>query len=313
MPSLEIHIPISPRPFFFNRVRYIARSIRSLGADYANARVVVTVGDLAPPQDLDARMPWARPEGLEWRWLNRYEFARWQNSGNCYAITMMERFREGFSADYVIIADADILFMRPIDDLLALLADPLDVGGVMTHVPPFRAEDHATMWRRLFEAFGLPEPFLECEHSGFGDMYDDPRMRCSPAYFNSGMLIGRREAMNRMATLAMPALHSVRGVEENFYFDQLAFTLMMYKARVNKRLIPMRFNFPNQESFERRFPEDLADVAVVHFLRTDRFHRDRVFASRGAVEAFIARTDLTGTNERVRARIAELHPSIPWA
>jgi hypothetical protein len=63
---LEIHVPISPREFFYNRVRYLAKSLRSFGGDLADSKIVVHVGDPSPPVDLDQLLPWAREEGIEY-------------------------------------------------------------------------------------------------------------------------------------------------------------------------------------------------------------------------------------------------------
>ncbi|MEA2737035.1 MAG: hypothetical protein QOH05_342 [Acetobacteraceae bacterium] len=307
---IEVHVPISPIPFFFNRVRYLAKSLRGLGGDFAHSKIIVTIGDASPPTDLDRLLPWAREEGVEWRWLDRHLFGAWYKSNNPYVATMMDRFRMGFASEYVIIADADILFCRDLSDLIETVSGRLDVGGVMTHVAPFvgvAGGSHAEWWGRMFTAFGLPPPELAFEHTGWGHMFDDPSCRFSPVYFNSGMVIGTGEALNLMAPLAYPALVAVRSVLDTFYFDQIAFTLMMYKAGVTMKLIPARFNFPNQASFESTFPEEAADVAVLHYLRTDVVERDRVFNSPGEIEAFIGRPDLTGSNELLRSRVAAIH------
>jgi hypothetical protein len=311
---LEIHVPISPLDFFFNRVRYLAKSLRSLGGDFSSSKVIATVGSASPPYDLDRQLPWAREEGVEWRWVDPAFFTAWQQSNNPYVATMMDRFRLGFSSRYVIIADADILFCRDPSDLMAMINGSLDVGGVMTHLPPFlgvAGGSHAEWWARMFAAFSLPPPVLEYEHSGWGHMYNDETCRYSPVYFNSGMVIGTGEAFNRMAPLAYPALQAVRSVLDTFYFDQIAFTLMMYKAGVTKKLIPARFNFPNQASFEARFPEDANDVAVLHFLRTDTVERDIIFNSRQNIESFIQCPSLRGSNELLRARVAAIHTMLP--
>jgi hypothetical protein len=306
---IEVHVPISPRDFFFFRVRYLAKSLRCLGGDFADSKIVVTVGDLAPAIDLDRLLPWARDEGIEWRWVNNDLFVKWHDSGNPYIATMMDRFRTGFQSEYVIIADADIIFLEP-SALFSLIKGGLDVGGVMAHVPPFAigAElSHTDWWNRLFDAFDLPQPILEFEHSGWGIMFDHKPSRYSPAYFNSGMIIGTGEAMNRMAPLAMPALNAVRSVMDTFFFDQIAFTLMMYKAKINKRLIPLRFNFPNQSEFEQTYRNDAEAISVLHYLRTEVVDRDRIFASHEAIQSFMARQDLVGSNEKLRCRVAAIN------
>ena len=74
---LEVHVPISPRGFFFNRVRCLAKSLRALGGDLASSKVIARVGDLSPPLDLDRMLPWAREEGIEWHRVDRDFFRAW--------------------------------------------------------------------------------------------------------------------------------------------------------------------------------------------------------------------------------------------
>jgi hypothetical protein len=66
------------------------------------------------------------------------------------------------------------------------------------------------------------------------------------------------------------------------HYDQIApssFTLMMYKARANKKLILLRFNCPSQIEFEYRFKEDTEAISVLHYLRTDVVDRDMTESS----------------------------------
>src|SRR5260370_1822502 len=130
----------------------------------------------------------------------------------------------------------------------------------------------------MFKAFELPPPILEFEHSGWGIMFNDELSRYSPAYFNSGMVIGTGEAMNRMAPLALPALNAVRSLLDTFFFHQIAFTLMMYKAQVNKKLIPLRFNFPNQIGFDQKFKENAYSISPLHYLLPNSVTLVRIFA-----------------------------------
>jgi hypothetical protein len=61
MPApLEIHVPISPTPNFFNRIHYLAASLRDAGGLAAESLIVVTVGEDQDPVDLAAQLPWAR-------------------------------------------------------------------------------------------------------------------------------------------------------------------------------------------------------------------------------------------------------------
>src|SRR5438270_9243458 len=74
MPSVEVHIPISPTPTFFNMVQCLARSLRKFGGAFRDAPIVLTVGDRAIDPGVEARYPWLGPLGVEVRWVREAFF-----------------------------------------------------------------------------------------------------------------------------------------------------------------------------------------------------------------------------------------------
>ena len=226
---------------------------------------------------------------------------------------MMHWFCAPFRSDFVMICDADVLFVRPIDDVLERVATAEGVGGSMAHVSPFVQPfsdvpegSHAGWWRRIFEAYDLELPPLEHEHSGFGTLYDEPDARFSPAYFNSGVVIGTRSAMTRLAWHAFPATEAVRSVHNVVYCDQLALSLMMYAAQVPILVLPVRFNCPNDPVMEKHLPDDYRDIRILHYLRQDVVDRRTAFVSQDSLRSLLGRTDLAGVNELLRTRLAEI-------
>src|SRR3954471_6692257 len=69
MPSVEVHIPISPTPIFFNMVQCLARSLRKFGGDFRAAPIILTVVDQEIDPDLEARHRWLGPLGVDVRWV----------------------------------------------------------------------------------------------------------------------------------------------------------------------------------------------------------------------------------------------------
>jgi hypothetical protein len=297
--SLEVRIPISPRADYFNRVRLIAQSIREF---YPRAIVRVTVGAESAPFDIaKVAAPWSHDLGVQWVWVPHGAFEEWRDTAHPYIATMMERFRPPFSAEHVLMLDADVLPIQPFNHLFerdhALLA-------MMAHVSPF--PNHAQEWRSLFHAYGLSDPSFDFELSGWGTMIDDPTRRFSPPYFNTGVLLARADLYERLYEPYMAALRFVKSQLDSYFFEQIALTLAISKMELPLEVQPLRFNFPNQEEFDVAHPEELDKVCLLHFLRTHIIDREKHFQSLDDIRRLVSRTDLAGSNEILRRRVAEL-------
>jgi hypothetical protein len=169
-------------------VYYLAASLRRFGGALADSPIVVTVG-ADETSDLDRMHPWARRLGIEWRWLDD---ALWRRHG-IYAI-VLQRFCYEIETPNALLLDSDTLFIRPIDDLLAILARSHVIAGVTAHVSPFiGCEGEQGLWQRIFHAAALGEPSLECEHPEWQAIEFDAARRYCPPYSTS-VSSSRREA-----------------------------------------------------------------------------------------------------------------------
>jgi hypothetical protein len=95
-----------------------------------------------------------------------------------------------------------------------------------------------------------------------------------------------------------------------FFRFQIALTLAMQKHGLTSRALPLRYNFPNDWRFDEKYPKDLADVRILHYLRCELVDREKDFNNLANVEALIRRRDLRGSNEVLRRRLDELYPMI---
>lgn len=296
--SLEVRIPISARPDYFNRVRFIAQSIREF---YPKATVTVTVSSDTAPFDIAKSTPWSDELGVRWMWVPSDEFEFWAGTEMPYVATIVERYRPPFFAEHVLMLDADVLPIRPFDELLArdhaLLA-------MMAHDSPFR--NHAEEWRTLFDAYGLMDPPLAFEFSGWDTMVTDPSRRFGPPYFNSGAVFGRASVMESLYEPYMAALRFVKNQMDTYFFDQIGITLALSKIGLPFELLPLRYNFPNQSEFDTVHLNELENVSLLHFLRTDIVDREKDFETAERIGELVRRRDLVGSNEVLRNRVATL-------
>jgi hypothetical protein len=302
---LEIRVPISPTPDFFRRVHFMAASLRQLGGALADHEFVICVGGDEEPGDLYERLPWSKNYPITWRWADRERFRR-----DSYWETSREIFRQPARGKFIMCADADVIFVRDFSDLLEDLEQSPAVAGVIAHAPPFPKLAAAEVWDRLCAEYGVCVPPSIHEHTGWGFMVNAPQHRYTPLYFNFGMVIAPGEMMNRIGEEIIAADDFVSQRLTTFFRFQIALTLTIQKKSLTSRALPLRYNFPNDPGFDQKYPDELADVRVLHYLRCETVHRENDFADLERVAALIRRRDLEGSNEILRRRLEELYPTV---
>jgi hypothetical protein len=298
--KFEIRVPISPREDFFRRVEFLHRSIRGCGGLTSEARLVVSIGADVEPFDVAIREPWSRDQ-VTWRWVDREEFRQYS-----FYATGTDRFRVRSDADIILFADADVIFVSGIDDLLESLMHQPAIAGVMAHVHPPPGLD----WQRLFTEQQIPLPTDAYQHSGWRLMCDDPALRFAPAYFNFGAVFVPGAWLPPLAYVYERSIAPAEQAGVGLWKSQVALTLSIYRLGLRRLALEPRYNFPNLPIFEAAYPEDLKDVRILHYLRTEIVDRERDFSSPEALRALIARKDLTGANEALRATVEKLAATI---
>lgn len=292
---IECRIPVSPTPAFLNRVLLIAASVRRFYPD-ALFRVYVGQNGGATSESIRLVQDAFAGRNIGWQWIGQREFDDWRHTRAPYLATMNRRFSKPVDGDHVIIMDADIIITDRFDELFEEHA----VQGVMAHVAPLDDDQ----WRYLFAIAGLPPPFFSFPLSGGGIM--GPVGRLTPWYANSGFVFAPRDLFEQLIVPYQEAINTIRqSMADVYWADQLALALAVAKSGIPCQSLPMQFNFPNQRDFDLHYSKQLDNVKVLHFLRTDIVDRDRDFASIAAIERFVSRTDLVGSNEVLRRNVAE--------
>ena len=278
-------------------VHMLAESVRSFAGLFADARIVVSIGEDIEPFDIDLARPELEPFGIEWRWTDRDQFRR-----HSYFATGLDRWAVPFECDYVLMADADILILGPLNDLATFLPTPRSVAGVIATKPPFTARgngDDETRWPELYRAAGLTPPPFDFPIPGHGTHYPTSGIATGPAYYNFGFVIGRNEAMNAIRE----TFHSDYLVAHDFMQSILAaqagLGLSITRHRLDAAALPLRYNFWSQAKYLANFPEEADDIRVLHYLNGPfRKHGDT--DSIGDVEAWVAaRPDTSDPVERL--------------
>ena len=294
MPQLELRVPLSPTQPFVNRLRLLAASVREF---YPGSVVRAYIGASEPPPEWLAIDYVLRKDNIEQEWIFGVPFDAWAGTRSPYIETMNRRWSEPVDSDFVLIADCDVLAVRPFPELFETEA----VAGVMTHVPPMYFGAMQSLWRSFTGSGSWPEYV----HSGAGIMCSP--FEASPWYVNSGMCFLPRDYFERMVDHYHKAIAFLRSsVTDTYWFDQLALGLAAAKAQVPCCVLPLRFNFPNQAAFDDAHPGELADCRFLHYLRTDTVDRDRDFADLASMQRFVSRPGLIGSNRLLQQRVGQL-------
>lgn len=299
--KLEFHIAGSPNDAFFSQVALFALGLRALGGAYADARIVFSTGHDAPWELPDR---WRRPlADVEIRRVPMDAFA-----AQSYFAQLEARFGHiGADAGIVVFCDADVFPLRPFDPLVAdLLARP-GVGGVIAHhtIPHRRGWPAPDVWAELAGHCGVKTPELR-HKSTLAPAGSPPADAACPFYINFGFVIADRSTFAAIGPRCIDFRRRLAGVLEHPYFaGQAAFALAVADAGVRTRSLPMRYNFPNDPVAERRWPVEMANACLLHYLRTDQFDRAVFMTAREHFERFLA-LPLCASSELLRARLAGL-------
>lgn len=299
LPSLEIHLPISPTPMFLRQTWALVASLRRFGGTAGrSASVTAWVSPELPGlPDLNRLHPWAKPLGLHFRWVDPALFA-----AHWYYATALARWSAPFTADVVLMLDADVLVTAPLDALVAQVRAAPALYGLPTHISPLTE----AQWCALWQASGLGEPDLCCTPLGSDFMHFTKAVRMPP-YFNLGVLAAPRELMQTLGADLFDEMQRVNAFEKTVFRCQIALAMSLARYGAPWAALPLRDNFPNIEGFEQRAPQELAAVRLAHYLnKTPGLDKSRDFASRQAYADLLARPGLKGLEARAQQVLRDL-------
>jgi hypothetical protein len=250
-------------------------------------------------------LPWSRAYRIRWFWVDPARYRQ-----QFFWATSEEMFRKPVDTRFLMFADADVIFVKDFSELFRRIEARPTIAGVMAHVPPVPVRQTAGFWEKMFGEYGLGLPPQHYHHSitQYRPQLEKIRLWPKvPAYFNFGMVLGTQREMAAVCGNILGARSFVEKRIDTFYHDQIALTLTMYKHGIEPWIVPLRFNFPNDPRFDEAYPQELAEIRALHYLRTAIVDRDRDFERLDSVEKLIRRADLEGSNEVLRRTLATLY------
>lgn len=193
--------------------------------------------------------------------------------GTSYPAQSMERYqRINPSADVSILCDADTMMVRPIDDVLQDLIRRPALAGV----PCFGQPPYPVNW---------PGP--------------------CPFYVNHGFVGAPPPILARLYEASLEAIDALSDYPDQFWVPQIAISFAAHSHRLPLLPMPLRFNFPNDGVADAKYPYELADIRIIHYMNCGEYDRGRIFCEPQAFAEFMDKP-LTGSSLVLQERVRHL-------
>lgn len=301
-------VPISPNESFFSQVAALNLALGGLNWRRWKPSLHVFVGG-----DLDVRT-----------------FQRWQpylRETSTIVVPSAQFAREGIwaqadgvfrwipgDADVIVTVDADILPVGDLEDVLDRVVDTTSVAGVIAHYtfPFWPGRRSREAWEDLGQS--LIRQSLRFEHSySLAGSDSDADEQMTPFYPNFGVVFFPGSIFHILANKYLCLRPKVaERLPDPFFSGQVALALAIAEMSISTWALPMRFNFPNDDSAVSRYPDEFDHVSVFHYLRTEMFDRARIFANAAEYDRFL-HAPLEGVNRIFQRHVRRiLGPDYPF-
>lgn len=289
--KLEFLMCGSPNNAFYSQAAIYRFFLDSFGGMYKDARLVLVLGDYEKKPLPDRWKPYF--ENIEVHWADHESFLI-HGDGSEYLFSLIDD-----RADLSFICDADTLLVRPFSRgfLSGLLQAPA-VGGVIAHYSPARTDNNGNNFSRL----SSEELWQMLADHVLGKSVDMPFIhtladnwsRC-PFYINYGFVASTPKLLKELHRHLVIVQPKIREVLDNDFFGQVGIALAVERGHIPVVSLPMRYNFPNDPLADERYGNELKNVHVIHYLRTNLFDRHMIFKNRRLFNEFLD-LDLSGSN-----------------
>lgn len=293
MPKVCFLIPASPTRGFWSQIAAFHASLRHLPWSHWEPSVLVCLGGAADWESLEEWSPYLgdptlvfAPDSLPEH--NPYYYAQ---------IDGLFRYAP-VDADAFVRLDADTFPVGDFEDVLDHVVKTGSIAGVMAHftfpVQPGMTSREA--W--LQAAKGLIKAPLEFRYSySLTDVSSREENRMAPFYLNDGVVFFPKSLFREFSAHYLRLRPQLMDRLTYPYFSgQIALSLAVAEMAARTCALPMRYNFPNDELAEEKFPEELEHVSIFHYLRTKQFERQLIFTDADKYREFLE-GQLTGSNK----------------
>jgi hypothetical protein len=330
----------SPNDAFYAQFAMFRRSLDELGAEYRDARVVAVLG---APRRVPVPKRWERYlERVEIVWADCEDYLRVDTYAQ--GDLRYELIRSDADLAFLCDADT-LFFRPLPTSLCAELRASGEVCGTVAHYPPpidSRLEDLSSSVQALLHRALAPRPGLRgwlarnakwmrhripvthdtpneelwailgatalgrAPRHRYAYTLQEPGSREScPFYVNYGFIGGTPKALSALykGLVRLQPVVAERVGKEMGFWGQIAIALAA--EELPHRALPLRFNYPNDPRADRLYPEEMESIVLMHYLRTERYDRHRVFVEPEAFESLLAST-FSGSDALFQERVRSL-------
>ena len=291
MKRVAVLIAASPTAGFYSQLAAFGVALRRLDWAHWTPSVHIYLGGPADRGEYSRWLPCLREAEISWSSEQRFAAdGDWAQSDDIFRSPPRD-------ADVILTMDADTFPVLPLTAALDQVLESGVVAGVVAHYPfpRFPGDSVSDGWRRVTS--GITRRPLDFAFSHTLMPPGTPEdLRRSPFYVNGGVVFFPKTVFDELAPRYLAIRPQLMSRMPNGDFtSQAALTLAIAECGTATATLPMRYNFPNDPIADRLYPDELASVAIFHYLRTDAFDRQRIFASAADYDTFLS-LQLSGSN-----------------
>ena len=171
--------------------------------------------------------------------------------------------------DVLLCVDADTFMLGDVESVLDQVHNNATIAGVQAHYGFPTLNGHSTLhdWISLADTF-LDHPMRFDNNYSLASVHSAIEERLSPFYINAGAIFISTSILGDFYHAYSAFRREVgRQLKKPYFSGQVSIALAVEQLRLNPITLPMRYNFPNDPIADTRYPEELTDVRILHFLR----------------------------------------------
>jgi len=300
--NLSFRLTGEMKESFISQVAMIRIALNNLGGIYTKAKLQFFVsGEKIVPLPIKWEQYF---EKIEIHWATPEEF---KIKGIMAPGRAKMTFRDEW-ADFVFFCDADVLIFKPFPEIISLLANEVDLVGVIAHYPPPRHDNVSPLqfWdnislNTLGRKIDKPYKYTLATNKDF----PDKELSC-PFYPNFGLIAIRNDILRKFSKTFLKIKSKIEpSLFNNYFSGQVALPLAIEKIQLKHKAIDIIYNYPNDPIADSLYEEKIYDTRVIHYLRTEYFDRHKIFTNEKLFNSFLS-LDLSGSNKLFQGYVREL-------